>query len=282
MCPESKEHLKIKETVLDILKKQYGAGLKEYPDSGNIADAFVVTPDGVEIFVENVWTSSKGNFYRDLHILRNSNAKVKILIVNPEIIKDKLFEREYEKVRISERKRGITLSELIDGSLFLSDKEFIKKEFIQTIGILVASVGTQPIKGASPKMDRHSKSILLTRRDYQGLDQWAPEYLMTNLLLHAEDKLEIKYLMQHFKSGYFEEFWHPLIEYKEIMEKYNRLIIPCLGNEEILPNIKEIPKEEWEYLEKLNDNFIAKFEELIFAVKNGDSLKGSCDFCKGH
>jgi hypothetical protein len=62
MSPETAEHRQIKEIVSGFLKNQYGAVLQEYPDSGNIQDVKAVTNDGISIFVENVWTSKKGNF----------------------------------------------------------------------------------------------------------------------------------------------------------------------------------------------------------------------------
>ena len=88
MSPESEEHSKIKETVLENLRSKYGSGLKEYPDSGSINDVKVVTGDGISIFVENVWTSKKTNFDRDLNILLRSKDNVKILVVNPEILRE--------------------------------------------------------------------------------------------------------------------------------------------------------------------------------------------------
>ena len=57
MSPETKEHNRIKKLRLEKLRETFGSGLNEYPDSGNINDAFTVTNDGIEIFVENVWTS---------------------------------------------------------------------------------------------------------------------------------------------------------------------------------------------------------------------------------
>lgn len=129
MSPETEEHKKIKEIILEKLRASYGSGLKEYPDSGNINDDFAVTSDGVEIFVENVWTSSKNNFYRDLNTLRNSRADVKIFVVNPEILKNALLTRDYEKAKIAERKRGTAISDLIDGSLILDDPKYVNDRF---------------------------------------------------------------------------------------------------------------------------------------------------------
>ncbi len=86
MCPETEEHGKIKEIVLKKLKEMYGAGLKEYPQGGQINDVYIVTPNQGEIFVENIWTSTSYHFQRDLNILHRSPANIKILIANPMII----------------------------------------------------------------------------------------------------------------------------------------------------------------------------------------------------
>jgi hypothetical protein len=283
MCPETHEHLRIKELVLESLRKKYGLGLKEYPDSGNIADVFAITSDGIEIFVENVWTASKNNFYRDLHTLRNSRAFVKIFIVNPEIIKDKRLEREYEKVRFLETKRGIALSKLIDGSKILNDFNYVNQEFIQTVDKLV---GTQRSKRTSPeginKLLKHSKRILLTRSDYQGLDQWHQETLMKNLLIYGTRSLETNSILKHFETGYPDKLWKPLMEYKGIMEKYGYLKRPYLDlNEKKMEFIKEKPNsiEEKQLLEA-KEQFLHNLNEVIFALQNGIPLKGWCDVCK--
>jgi hypothetical protein len=76
MSPETEEHKRIKDIVSRLLKIQYGLVLKEYPDSGNIHDVKAVTNDGISVFVENVWTSDKRNFQRDLNILHRSTDKV--------------------------------------------------------------------------------------------------------------------------------------------------------------------------------------------------------------
>lgn len=133
MCPETNEHRRIKEIVLSKLKDLYGAGLKEYPDSGQINDVYIITPNQIEIFVENIWTSTKNNFQRDLNILHRSSANVKILIVNPDILKNDSLVREFEKTRMAERKRGIAISDMIDGSRILAEPKFVDKEFVEIV-----------------------------------------------------------------------------------------------------------------------------------------------------
>jgi hypothetical protein len=119
MTNETVEHKRIKEIVLNKLKEFCAAGLTEYPHSGNVNDVHLVTSDNIDIFTENVWTSTKSNFYRHMTILQRSPADAKILIVNPQILRDSHLQREFEKTKISETKRGIAVADLIDGSLTL-------------------------------------------------------------------------------------------------------------------------------------------------------------------
>jgi hypothetical protein len=283
MCPETQEHLRIKELVLETLRKTYGLGLKEYPDSGNIADVFVITPDGIEIFVENVWASSKTNFYRDLHILRNSGAAVKIFIVNSDIINDEQLRREYDKARISETKRGIAISSFVNGSQILDNPNFVNQEFAQTVDKLVAFQRSQLTKRTNSKEAlKHSKKILLTRSDYQGLDHWYHGTLMQNLLTNGSKRLETTCLIKHFETGYTDKLRKPLMEYKQIMEKYGYLAIPRLGNqqEKKIEAFKQKPTIAEELLlTEAQKQFLQSLEEVIFVVQNGIPLNGWCNFC---
>jgi hypothetical protein len=280
MCPESRQHKKIKEIILEKMLELYGTGLKEFPDSGNINDIYVVTGTGLTIFVENVWSSDKNNFYRDLNILHNSDAAIKLFIVNQAILDDEHLVREYEKARISENKKGILLSPLINGTKILNDKDFVNIKFPQIVSNLVSVQQSNVKSKKKPNVTtKHSRRILLTRPDYQGLDQGAPNNLMINLLLHGQQKLETKYLLQHFESGYFKELCTPLMEYKTIMEKYDRLKGFHLGFEKT-SGYKEISDADLQILSDNQEKFLTKLNELIFAVENGAPLEGSCDFCK--
>jgi len=140
MSPETDEHKRIKEIILNRLKALYGTGLKEYPNSGQINDVYVITPNQTEVFVENIWTSTKSNFQRDLNILHRSSANVKILIANPEILRDNSLSREFEKTRMAERRHGVAVSDMIDGSRILTEPEFMDKEFIEIVEDLVKGV----------------------------------------------------------------------------------------------------------------------------------------------
>ena len=125
---------------MDALKEIFGAGLTEYPNSGHINDVYVVTNDGVKIFVENVWTATRTHFEKDLNILHRSDANVKLLIVNPDILGNEELTRSYEKTKMSEREKGIAISDMIDGSRILSDPDFVNNNFRKTVQKLVTEI----------------------------------------------------------------------------------------------------------------------------------------------
>jgi hypothetical protein len=290
MSPETEEHRRIKEIVSDLLRMQYSSTLNEYPDSGNINDVMAVTNDGISVFVENVWTSNKGNFQRDLNILHRSVAEVKIFIVNPKILQDASLCREFEKTRMTERKKGFQVSNMIDGSMVLDEPDYVAKEFGNIVMELVIEARkkkseTRVAKRGIQSQLKHSRHILLTRSDYQGLDYWAEETLIENLLLHGNDQLATKSVMQHFETGYDNEFWSPLMEYKSLWDKYGHPIVPVppqfhVGYEGcLLEDFERIPVNDRERLRELKGQLIEKVRRMIFEVENGIPLKGRCDFC---
>ena len=172
MSPETFEHRTIKEIVLTFLKTHYGTGLEEYPNSGNIHDIFVVTPDKIEIFVENIWTSKKSNFYRDMTILQRSPANVKILIVNPKILNNPSLTREFVKTKISEIKKGVAIADMINGSLILKNSEFVERDFKRIVeGLISEARNTRFHLSTLPTlMERsqlqNSKSPIIQTKEY--------------------------------------------------------------------------------------------------------------------
>jgi len=283
MSAETMEHKKIKEMVTTALSENFGIGLREYPDCGNVADGCIVTMDGIKIFVEVVWTPTENNFNRDLNILHRSDAGVKIFIVNPKLLQKPVVVREFVKTQMAEMKKGSAVSDMIDGLKILNDPDFINGEFIATVKRLIATQRVKLNTKVKPKEKlKHSKRILLTRSDYQGLDHWFHDTLMTNLLLHGSKRLETICLMKHFETGYNEELWMPLMEYKKVLEKYGRLKTPALDNpqesEVKLVNNALTQDEEQRVLE-LKRQFLQKLDEVIFSVQNEVPLKGLCDIC---
>ena len=136
--------------MLAKLRGIYGTGLSEYPDSGQINDVYVISPNQIEIFVENVWTSTKSNFQRDLNILHRSKADVKILIVNPKILEDVSLLREFEKTKMSEIRRGVAISDMIDGSLVLSPPQTANNKFVEIVQGLVEEALPKKLSQKNP------------------------------------------------------------------------------------------------------------------------------------
>jgi len=135
---------------------------------------------------------------------------------------------------------------------------------------------------------KHSKYILLTRSDYQGLEDWAEVTLIENLLKHSKDQLETSCVMQHFETGYQDDLWSPLMEYKGLMEKYEYPIVPfpprfqeeIFGYGQSLRDpFERIPKNDKKRLLELKEHLLNTIEKIIFGVKNGIPLKGKCAFC---
>ena len=135
---------------------------------------------------------------------------------------------------------------------------------------------------------QHSKYILLTRSDYQGLDHWAEVNLIENLLLHSNEKFEISSLMDHFKTGYYDELWSPLMEYKNLIEKYKHPIVPfpprfqeTIGGygKSLTDTFEMIPERDRKRLLELKEQLLEKIQAVIFDVQNGISLKGWCAHC---
>ena len=131
---ESNEHRKIKEIISNKLKEWFGCSIQEYPSSGHRLDVYAVTPDGISIAVEVIWSSSRANFYRDLNLVQGINADIKIVIANPNIIENDEFTRAFSKVAVEERKKGTIINgELFDGRKVLTDSEYINKIFKKEI-----------------------------------------------------------------------------------------------------------------------------------------------------
>jgi hypothetical protein len=138
---ESVEHKKAKALISDRLKEWTGATLQEYPSSGHELDVFAITPDGISIYVEIIWSDSLQNFYRDLNMIQVSDANLKLVVVNPRMISNEKCQREFEKVAISQRKLGFAMhGDLIDGDRIIKDQVYLVTEFRQIVFDLLAHV----------------------------------------------------------------------------------------------------------------------------------------------
>jgi len=138
---ESPEHKKIKDSISERLKEWTGASIKEYPSSGHELDVFAVTPDGISIYVEIIWSDTSRNFFRDMSMIQQSDANVKFVVVGPKILSRDDYVREFEKVAVSQRRIGIAMhGEMLDGQKIIDDLEYLNTAFKEAILSLVDSV----------------------------------------------------------------------------------------------------------------------------------------------
>jgi hypothetical protein len=178
---------------------------------------------------------------------------------------------------------------MIDGSRLLNDPNFLSECFIQIVKDLVTSARKRKTINTMSKSSllAHSKRILLTRSDYQGLDHWAKATLLENLLRYRDDRLEIKSVLQHLETGYHRSFWMPFMEYKQLLERYNFPIVPYppraqeaiggYGNS-LRQHFEGIPTEDRKRLLNLKEQLLEVIERIIFEVENGTPMQGECEF----
>jgi hypothetical protein len=123
------------------LKQWVGATLQEYQSSGHELDVLAMTPDGISIHVEVIWFASLQNFYRDMFMIQNSDANIKVVVANPRLLADEKCQRIFEKAVIAQRKLGVAMhGELVDGERVLSDKAFVESELKAIILKLIEHV----------------------------------------------------------------------------------------------------------------------------------------------
>jgi len=132
--PESGEHNKIKTLISTSIVNWTGASLTEYNSSGHELDVFATTPDGISIYVEVIWSASRSNFYRDMNMVQQSDANVKVVVANPKIVNNKEFEREFSKIAISQRRIGFEMyGEIIDGDKILNVPDYLNTTFKELV-----------------------------------------------------------------------------------------------------------------------------------------------------
>jgi len=106
------------------------ASIDEYPSSGHEHDIFAVASDGTSIYVEIIWTPTPTNFYRDINMIQQSDADVKIIVANPKILLNQSLSREFAKVAISQRRLGFAFyGKMIDGSKILENQDYLDVDF---------------------------------------------------------------------------------------------------------------------------------------------------------
>lgn len=137
---ESFEHNQIKHLISAKLQEWVGVSLEEYPSCGHEHDVYAVTVEGVRIYVEIIWSSSPGNFNRDIIMIQEADTDVKLVVVNPEILKKPNLVREFSKVSIAERKSGVAMhGEMINGEKILEDSTYLETDFKEILFNLIES-----------------------------------------------------------------------------------------------------------------------------------------------
>lgn len=158
----------------------------------------------------------------------------------------------------------------------------------------------------------HSKKLLFSTPERQLFDLMNPFTAIDQLAFYPE---RYRGLIQHLKTGYFQEFWLPLQKYRQLMEKYGypeiRVIPPpalspdLFGEEELPPSFTQLlvgygptlepshirrgtGKEEEQkkvdpqiekQLSELKSALVGRLQALMYSVEQGLPLLGYCDFC---
>lgn len=146
--PESQSHSALKQLLVTKLKDWYGASIDEYPSSGHELDVFAVTASGVSIYIEIIWSPTKTQFLSDINMLQQSDADVKLVVVNPEIMANAEMVREFGKVVIAQRKEGkVVCGDLLNGERIAESPEYVDDDLRSLIDRLVSqSRGQQVLK----------------------------------------------------------------------------------------------------------------------------------------
>jgi len=123
---ESPQHKEIKKLLEAKLKDWFGLSITEYPSSGHELDILGVTSDGLNIYIEVIWTHSQAHFHKDMSMLQQSDADMKLVVGSPKILSDVSMVREFTKVAVSETEKGHCIyPEMLDGEKILSDSTYI-------------------------------------------------------------------------------------------------------------------------------------------------------------
>jgi hypothetical protein len=149
--PESPPHVALKNLLVGKLREWYGASINEYPSSGHELDVFGVTSSGVSIYIEVIWSPSKMQFFRDMSMLQQSDADVKLVVVNPEIMANGEMVREFGKAVVAQRRQGkVICGDLLNGQRIAEDPEYVDYALRNLIEQLVNEAQTRSGESEKP------------------------------------------------------------------------------------------------------------------------------------
>ena len=108
----------------------------------------------------------------------------------------------------------------------------------------------------------HSRNLLFTDDEHQGFDNSNPDRWLDILLDHKKhvNSKELDCVMEHLKTGYYEEFWLMLQEYDKMKKEVQSKELVC----------KAI---------KTKKDLIDIFAVIMEIVKSGAPLEGACICC---
>jgi hypothetical protein len=137
-----------------------GAEFPEYFHSGQRVDVLKVLYGGISIIVEIIWANTFTNFLRDLDIIQNSPAKVKIVIVNPDLLGQEKVVHHFDKARIADIAKGYMVSRLLDGKKILCDTRYLTSTVKDTVFELLSYVSLHPEDSLAHFIDLKKKVII--------------------------------------------------------------------------------------------------------------------------
>jgi hypothetical protein len=134
---ETPHHRKLKE-IIRVSFSPVGAVLTEYPSSGRRLDTLIVTPDGISVYVEIIWSNSWKHFLNDLNSLLESDADIKAVVASPSVIANAQYEREFLKTVIAQRRLGkFVLDHFVNGEAILENPSLLPSSLLAPIQQLV-------------------------------------------------------------------------------------------------------------------------------------------------
>ena len=92
-------------------------------------------------------------FMKDVNMLQQSDASVKVVIGSPEIIADTKMYREFRKIVLSQRRSGTIIhGDMLNGHIILNDMEYVDNEIKELFFDLINKIKKVPKIGAELKI----------------------------------------------------------------------------------------------------------------------------------
>jgi len=284
--PESVEHRKIKELIENRLREWFGASIKEYPHSGHELDVYAVTSENVTIYVEIIWSDSRSNFFRDLVMIQQVEADVKLVIASPRVLAREDYRREFSKVVVSQLKIGYSIySEFLNGQKILDDSNYLDTEVKGIISSLIEWRGRITPKSKSfkppeiPEVDKVREtlgsnlfpvislpSVIFSSPTFVNTEQElfatlgnisVPPFILKNKRLYTFDNLK------NPSSIFF-----PIIAYDEITEEESN---EWIANEDKRRDLMRLLNLSLKFyiLDRGYIRYDKKYRRFVFLLKDG-------------